>query len=617
MRAFFGLGMLVLLLATSTALTCPVRVLERALEWSETPQLTVENVLDATPLSGYDLQLSWLDGKDGAQIGSETLPLPAIPPKGRAPLAPRTRPDYAADAAYLHITVRDGRHAVVGEDALPVHAPPAEPSTRYLPPPQLQATGDQWRITAHRRTWTLQRGTGQLISLQYDGGLINLFGPLLDAPATRDPGGAPTGIGPWMDLSGSEPPRCALQQPISSDREAGGIWRMETRGARGDWPDYAQFLSAWRVTVDAAGRCTIHYAHVYLGRDDQRLPRWGAAIGLRAPRRLVWHGLGPTSDTGLPGVYELALGPMRRAGDFPETVAVLAAPSSVEGLAIIPDPACGLRVAVDGEGRATLGLAPRVAGPPIVPREIRTVTGALRLSAEADHWWRTPPPGDWPECDDGDDWPTSLELARNTNPFLSDSDGDGVRDSDDEVPLDPDRPRRRVPSADELALLGEPEHRGDGWVWVEAESAVESTGATIERALSATTSHGACLSGFRNAGDAASFAFRLASSMDRAALVLRYALDGTATVYLQLRFTHAKGCIERDVALDPTGGWGASMPHWRLMEVPLGPVQAGVVFVDWTAVVAGPGVNLDGFYLLQAPLRPRARLSGNVAPPPR
>ncbi|MBE7557438.1 hypothetical protein HS125_00220 [bacterium] len=630
---------------------CPVRILDEAVRFygapdaaagSRTPQpIEIENRHDSLDLLGYYLQISWRDGKDGAEIGGETLALPATPPGGRARLTLRARDDYATDAAFVHLTIRNPSHEVVGTCSLPVLSSQDRPVASRRPPPRRAQVGDQWRLSAAGVTFTLNRDTGQLLRLEYEGGLLNLFGPALEvAPLGRFDAFHPPHPpllreGRGLELGEAEPPQTVLERVIDEPAEVGGVWRTSWRFSRSGWPAYVEFLSAQRIALDREGRLTIHYAHTYLGRDDGMLARWGTAVGVVGPRTLTWHGGGP-GDAGvlppldkgvrggfaLPGVHVAPLAAGKTLDPVSGVSAFLVGLSSTEGITFIPHQPASLSVSVDGRGRASLGVASLAN---VAPRAVRSATGAILLARERGHWWQTPAPSDWPERDDGDAWPTALELLRGTNPFLADSDGDGVLDSDDPAPLDPDVPTRRRPTGEELARVEEPPHRGPGWLWMEAEDCADVTGASLSTwstnfslpDFASTTSRGACLWGFQHPGALALAALRFPATRDGLRLALRYALDATGPAHLVLRLTHPGGEVEHPLLLESTGGDGSRMEHWRLHEVPVGTVKAGIVLIEWTAPGGGPPLALDGFYLYDPYLQPRAALEGNLAPPPR
>jgi beta-galactosidase len=615
---------------------CPVRILEDALYIEgDASELTVLNRHDFTDLSDFYIAAEWQDGKDGFRIGAQTIPLLPTSPHASSVVSLRIKREYRNQADFLKLVIKKRfDHKAIGEKTLRVSWPPVEKVEPKRPAPYLDKIGDDWRITANGITWTLDAKRVQLISCQKGRKLIPLSGPVLDV--TRPPfphltfRRAPDTL---MDEVRPLQSEVTLLEEINTPGEVGGRWQVDYIYMESVWPDFIVFRDCYRITVDKHGGLNLFWSSNYHGRTKQWIRRWGVELGIGNAMSLLYHGRGPNRSFPdkwahqLLGSYQVPLVAGKVVENRQDTDRILAQQSSSIGMALTLADPCGMRVEVDQDGMALISLAAHVQGlgnkggqttlPTfrVIPSEVRTATGAVRLTYGRKDWWTQPKPT-WPNIADGDSWPVELELAGGTSPLLADSDGDGLLDEMDPYPLDPDLPNRRMLPEEEMGRWLPPELLGEHWVWIEGESITKSKNAQVDISKAAQTSGGKCLGGFREEGDYAVYAFRIDYPIANARLVLRYARQDHSGAYLGVDATHSGGTSSQWSRIASTSGWGKADGEWGMMEIELGTLQPGPVMIELTAKWGPANLNLDGFYLLEPGMKAPRELKGGKAQTP-
>ncbi len=608
---------------------CPVKVAEgRIAALSPRIRLTVNNDHDFLSLRGFHVQVSWRSGLDGKELARSLLPLPPVPPRGRAPLEIPCDPSLRGRASHLLLRFLDPKGKALGEQSLPlpVEAEPAGAAPEA--PPVLEKKGSTWTLAAAGVTWTLDSARLLILRVRRGKKAITLQGPGLDLHRPPFPHlafrRAPDDL-----LEKAEPlaPRVRLVKEIRTGTEAGGLWEVD-QGFRtaGDWPGIEGFRCGYRITVDQRGGLNVFWAQTWTGRSTRWIRRWGITLGVEGARRIAWHGRGPGRSFPdkwaqcLPGCYTADLAPgkilqnrqaVTRLGVFGPGGGILAAAFR---------PAVGLRVVVPAAGPARLGLGARVQGignkarlvmPAfrVVPSRIRTVRGSFRLVPPAGPWWKCAPPPPWPADPDGDGLGSEAETKARTNPLLTDSDGDGLPDARDPAPADPDVPVRRIPDLSLVRSFRGPDRTGKGWAWFEAERFHHKRGGNVDRSKGTIPLGGACLGGLRGPGETEAWALRLQEVPAGPVLVLRYARGDSYPSEPVLTFVHSKGAFSRKISLPCTGGWGRRKEDWRNFFLPLPSFPPGPFLLELTST-RGTGkdnLNLDGFWILEKGTAPPVR----------
>ena len=606
---------------------CPIQVVDY------TPgdrELRVENRHDFTPLGGYSLKFSCIDGDDASVLAEKTVQLPNVKAHARGKVSlPFDSPPEGA--AFVQVSMLDPEGNEMGWTSLRTRRAPSSPASRERP--RLVAKVGAWEIAAGGAVWTLDPATAQLVSVAVDGKTVALSGPSPDF--WRPPF-------PHLDCRGArdtlvddllpETPKVELLARIESPTEAGGLWLVEYAYAKSDWPDYVGFRTGYRLTVDGAGRLHVLYAHTYTGRASDWMRRWGVAFDAPGLREIRYHGNGP--DRSYPdkwahqrwGSYTMERPrEVRRTFDNRHGVDWIQLSGDDGDLALCMSPAAGLRVDWETDGDAHLGVATHVEGignkgqntvepvHRVIPAAIHTASGALLVlpPGRGAGSWKAAFAPDWSGIDDGDGIPAMDEMARGGNPLLADTDGDGRDDASDPAPLDADAPLRRTPG--ENAKATPPRLAGDGWVWVEGEAAAWMAGTERDARKPDATLDGVCLTGFQEANSGAAWSVVLPSAIPDAVLGFRVARADPGDSRLGLR---VGGGSDRTVTFASTGGWGYAPGEWKWQEVALGDLSAGSVLIE-LFTTGGPdrdGVNIDGFFIMNKGAKPKVEFPGEEEP---